>query len=386
MNQESNYLESAAKCTRCGNCQYFCPTYNASRVESFTARGRLQLVRSQAGQPDAAFSDTFVKRMNQCLLCGNCSSICPSGIQTEAIIEAVRADCVRANGPSTPLGLTRDNIARAGSITGDAPANRLLWFKNIEDKLAGMKINERAEYAYLTGCVPALYPSSYSIPQSFVLLLRQAGIDFTLVGDTENCCGYPLLIGGLPAEARAAAERNVANLARLGVRKIITTCPSCYHMWHDLYPELLGRPLDLQIIHGTQLLASLLQDGRLALKETKRVVTFHDPCDLGRKSGEYDAPRAVLQSIPGVQYREMKHAREDSRCCGGGGNMEMNDAALGGKVAQDRVRQALETGADTIVTACQQCKRTLMGGARQMKARIKVMDISEILSEAVSQS
>lgn len=383
MTDATSALAEATRCTRCGNCQAVCPTYGASRIESYAARGRLELVRRFGAGEATAYSDAFFKRLNQCLLCGGCSSNCPAGVRTEQVIESFRSACARQKGPSAPLGLTRDHIAGSGSITGDDPQNRLLWIQNIAAKVAAIKINQPAEYVYLTGCVPALYPSSYSIPQSFVQILLRYGVDFTLSGDAERCCGYPLLIGGLTEEARRAAMQNVVSLRDLGVRKIITTCPSCYHMWHDLYPQLLGESPGFELIHGTQLLEQLVVSGRLPLREIRRTVTFHDPCDLGRKSGIYDAPRRVLGSIPGIEIKEMKHSRADARCCGGGGNLEMSDAALGGRVAQDRVRQALATGAETIITACQQCKRTLGGGARQLRSRIKINDISEIVAEAL---
>lgn len=382
MKSMEEYRELLLKCTRCGNCQYHCPSYIASRREPLVSRGRLELIRNVLDNK-LEYSDLFFKRMNQCLLCGNCSNICPAGIKTEDIIEAARAECIKKKGVSGPLKAVEENVEKDGNITGDASSNRLLWLENLKGKIEPPKQSEPAEYAYLTGCVPALYPSSYSIPQAFVTLLQKAGVDFTLLGESEICCGYPLIIGGLIEQAKRTAEKNIGILHQLNVKYAVTTCPSCYHMWNDLYPELLGRKPDFKIIHGTQLLESLINENRLKLKEVPVKVTYHDPCDLGRKSGHYDTPRNILRRIPGIELVEMKYTKDDSRCCGGGGNLEMHDPELGNRVAAERIRQAMDTGAKTLVSACQQCKRTLQGGARLQRARIKVMDISELVLEAL---
>lgn len=384
MKELLEYQEMLRKCCKCGNCQYYCPTFRAVKMEPYLARGRVELAAAALDGRIKEYGETLVKRMNQCLLCGNCSKFCPPGVETEKIVVAMRAACIAKKGAAGAIEKVKNSVGSVGNITGDAPENRLLWLENMAAKPEGLKMNEPAEYAYLAGCVPTLYPSSYSIPQAFVTIIKKAGLDFTLLGAGEICCGYPLLMAGMQTEAKSAAEQNMEKLAALGVRKVVTTCPSCYHMWKDYYPELLGESWEkIEVIHGSVLLRDLVKNNGLQFKEKKSVVTYHDPCDLGRKSGIYDAPREVLESIPGVELREMKFKREDAICCGGGGNLEMNDAALSSAVAQNRVKQALATGADTIVTSCQQCKRTLQGGARQLRARIKVLELNEIIKEVL---
>jgi len=371
---------SIFKCTRCGNCQYFCPSYSVSRMETHVARGRLQLIKRQLEKGEA-FSESFIKKMNQCLLCGNCSQNCPAGICIEGIVEEARELSTEKQGPQPAMQMTSKNLRDAGNITGDSRENRLLWFENMEGGV--VRINEAAEYLYFAGCVSALYPSSYGIPQTFAALLNKAGVDWSILGEKENCCAYPLLIGGMREEAKKTIDENIRGIKALGIKNIVTTCPSCYHSWKKLYPELVGDMPDIKILHGTQLLAKLAGEGAFKFKETDCTLTYHDPCDLGRKSGIYNEPREVLKSIPGVKLVEMRFNRENAICCGGGGNLEMNDSALSGKVAQLRVSQALDTKAGIIISACQQCKRTLQGGARSMRARIKVMDLSEFLINAI---
>ena len=376
--------EKVTKCNRCGTCQYFCPSYKVTRMETHVARGRLQLIRRSL-ENDTAISRTFVKRMNQCLLCGNCSQNCPAGVITEDLIEGLRELSIEQHGPDPMLETTAKNIQNVGNITGDARENRLLWFQNVDEKTLGgkVRVNEPAEYLYLPGCVATLYPSSYSIPQTFVSLLNKAGLDWSILGEKENCCSYPLIIGGMKEEAKKAVEKYIKGITDLGVKNIVTTCPSCYCTWTKLYPQILPGMPDIKIFHGTQFLAKLIKEGKFKFKETICTVTYHDPCDLGRKSKIYNEPREILKAIPGVKLAEMKFNRENAFCCGGGGNLEMNDSALSGQVAQLRVSQALDVKAEIIISSCQQCKRTLGAAARQMRARIKVMDLTEFLFSAV---
>lgn len=380
-----DYETMVSACVRCGFCQAHCPTFTATGTEPYLSRGRLEMIKACMDHRLSDKTPRYMERMNQCLLCGNCAQNCPPGVEGHKIIEAARADYIREKGLSGPFGQVAASIAEKGTITGDEPANRMLWINNILEELEGVGMNEPAEYAYFAGCVPTLYPSSYSIPQSFVRILKAAGLSFTLLGQEEICCGYPLLIGGLPERAREMALRNIELIKELGIKKVVTGCPSCFHIWKEEYPGLLEEELDIEIIHSTQMLLELIQSGALKFKEISSNITYHDPCDLGRKSGVFEEPREILQRIPGVSLREMKYNRLDARCCGGGGNLEVNDAGLSGKVAKDRVKQAQATGADTIVTACQQCKRTLQKGARLLQSRIKVKDICEIVSEALEE-
>jgi len=143
--------------------------------------------------------------------------------------------------------------------------------------------------------------------------------------------------------------------------------------------------LSFAVQHTTEFIADLLEAGRLPLREDlpEQVVTYHDPCDLGRKGGVFDAPRRILARIPGIQLVEMPENREGSYCCGGGGNLESFDPELSKAVAARRVRQAAETGAGVILSACQQCERTLASAARAGRVRVRVKDIVEIVLEAV---
>jgi Fe-S oxidoreductase len=228
-----------------------------------------------------------------------------------------------------------------------------------------------------------MYPRVYSVPQSFVQILEQAGEDFTTLGGDEWCCGFPLEIAGMGHEVPELARHSVETVRAIGARRLVTTCPSCYHTWAHQYPRLLGEPLGFEVLHATEFLADLIDEGKIELHGFRFPVTYHDPCDLGRTSGIYDAPRRIIQAIPGIEFTEMAENRELALCCGGGGDAEMADAELTAAVGKRRIEQAQETGAKVVVSACQQCNRTLAEAARKNRIRVRAMDITEVVWRAM---
>jgi Fe-S oxidoreductase len=204
-----------------------------------------------------------------------------------------------------------------------------------------------------------------------------------MLGGDEWCCGFPLRIAGMGDSARELMRHNVDSVLALGAKRLVTTCPSCYHTWKHEYPELLGEPLGFEVLHATEMLADLAESGALKLNPIEATVTYHDPCDLGRTSGIYEAPRRIIRAIPGVQFKEMEDHHELALCCGGGGDAEMANAELTQAVGKRRLAQAQATGAGYILSACQQCKRTIASAARREKARVRVLDIAELVWQSM---
>ena len=260
-----------------------------------------------------------------------------------------------------------------------------MWTENLPTPPAGIG-KERAEVVYFVGCVSAMFPRSYSVAQSFVELLEKAGVDYGLLGKQEWCCGYPQAISGNQEQAGTTMRHNLEAVRAMGARTLVTTCPSCYHFWKHTYPVALGEEIDIEVMHATEFVADLLEADRLPLREDLReqVVTYHDPCDLGRKGGVFDAPRRILAQIPSVTLVEMPENREGSDCCGGGGNLESFDPELSKAIAAKRIHQVAETGAKTVLSACQQCERTLFSAARSERIRIRAKDIVELVLEATA--
>jgi heterodisulfide reductase subunit D len=234
---------------------------------------------------------------------------------------------------------------------------------------------ERAKVVYFTGCVASYFPMTKRIPQSFVQILDKAGVDFTLLGGEEWCCGFPLIAAGMKKKAETYMEHNLEKVREKGAESVIFACPSCYHTWAEAHAE--GNCL--QLFHSTQFLKKMIDEGKIRFKEKTTKVTYHDPCDLGRASGVYEAPREILRAIPGVELVEMEGNRDHCKCCGGGGNLEMVRPDLSAAMAQAKIEEIKATGAEMVITACQQCIRSIQGNARRKKIPIVVMDIIEFV-------
>jgi Fe-S oxidoreductase len=395
----SAYYNEAVRCIRCGLCQGVCPVFGVLRTEGAVARGKVQLAKGLA-EGTLAPSPTMRERLFCCLDCNACVQSCPSGVKVTDLLAAAKGELARANLLPEGLAQLEATIARTRNILGEANEGRLMWSEGLPEPLApagspspagqsatGDKLSAPqtpAEVALFVGCLASFYPLAYGIPQAFWQLLQVAGVQTTMLGGEEWCCGFPLLGAGLVAQAQELAAHNIAQVRALGVRALVATSPSCYHTWRDVYPDLAGEPLGFEVLHSTQLLEQLLVAGRLRPRGLgPLVVTYHDPCDLGRKSAVYDAPRRLLASIPGVTLVEMARSRENAMCCGGGGNLETVDADLSITIARQRLAQADEVGAQVLASACQQCKRTLFGAAKRARSRIKVLDVTELLWQAM---
>ncbi len=375
--------QEARICAHCGYCQAVCPTYAAIGWESAGPRGRMAIAAVAARDGDLAPEAS--QRIYECTLCGYCREACATRIDTmTAWLETRRRLAAQGALDHLPLSRLRDNLGQARNVTGDPAENRLMWQADLESADPGLNGRPGAAVGYFVGCVTGLYGQGHPIAQAAAEIFSRAGLDFTTLGSEEWCCGFPSLGLGLPEEAATVARHNLAAVQALGAQTVVTTCPSCFHMWRDVYPGLLGAAPALEVLHASELMARLLAEGRVELAPRPARVTYHDPCDLGRNSGIYDAPRAVLRAIPGIELIEMAEARENALCCGGGGNLEAVNPALVAEIARRRIAQAVETGATILVTPCQQCKRTLASAARKERVRLKVLDLNEIVRQAMA--
>ncbi len=363
-------------CIQCGTCSASCPTAYAM---DYTPRQLWKLI--QLGLKDEVVnSRTFWL----CTTCRACTVRCPRGIDLTQTMLMLKEYAVReALKVPEGIGILRETVTTDHNISGDDNETRLIWAENLESKPEGIEAKKGAEVLYFVGCVSAFYPQAYSIPQSMVQIFERAGVSFTTMGGQEWCCGYPLYGAEMKDLVAELAQHNLERVKELGSTRLVTTCPSCYYAWTHVYPEFVELPAGLEILHAVEYLKQLLDQGGIELGEVERIVTYHDPCDLGRKSGVFDAPRALLNSIPGLEFREMAMHGENAMCCGGGGDVEISDRQVTGEVGVLRMQQAQETGAEAVISACQQCKRTLLTGARQAKIRMRAMDISELVLESM---
>ena len=382
-------------CTRCGNCVEWCPTYNEKEQENITPRGKIttqkEMITKQYGLlarlfgpkslGDGAYAH-FSEGVYDCTLCGRCAVVCPVHIQTRDLWIAMREQCVAEGVYPELLNVLQENVTTHYNISGDDNANRLIWTDNLPQVPEGIRA-AKAEVVYFVGCVSSFYPLTYPIPQGFATVMDRLGINFTTLGGAEWCCGFPLIIAGMGQAAHDIIKHNVEAVRAAGAKTLVASCPSCYHTWKHEYEHVIGEPLGFEVLHATEVMVDWIDEGRLKLGPFEHPVTYHDPCDLGRTSGIYDPPRRIIQAIPDVQFTEMEDHGEYSLCCGGGGDVEMADADLSAAIARRRLGQAEATGAKVLLSACQQCKRTLQAGARREKIRLKAMDLVELVEQVM---
>ncbi len=377
-------------CTGCSLCTDVCPAVSASENGQLSALYRLaqlrRIMRSRRGllrrlfgrqslTPEQlkAFSDTVFR----CTLCGRCQEVCPSGIMLKNLWLSLRQDLVHDNAYPGKVDMIAENIAQSHNVFDEDNEERAEWVEDMDDAPDDGYLKDKAEVVYFTGCVSSYFPMVQSIPIAVAEIFDAAGVDFTLLGEDEWCCGFPMLGAGLADQAGKLIDHNVQAVKAKGAKKVVFSCPSCYRMWKEHYPD------EFELWHVTQFMNELISSGQLVPGRLPLKVTYHDPCDLGRGGGEYAAPRQILNAIPGIELVEMEHNRENCLCCGGGGNLEMIDAGLSNDIAGAKLEEALGTGADTIITACQQCVRTMTAFARKNKKPVKVMDITQLVHDSL---
>ncbi len=383
-------LEMAA-CTNCQMCADVCPAVKASQKGDLSAVARMQglkkilkrrtgLLRKLFGvaEPTAEQWQEFSNSVFRCTLCGNCHEVCPIGIDLKELWLSIREDLVNVKQFPKKINMIRNNLEESHNVFDEDNEERADWVEDMRAAPDHGYQKDRAEVVYFTGCVAAYFPLAQKIPIALAEIFEAAGVDFTLMGEDEWCCGFPLIGAGLKDLFQEFVDHNLEAVRAKGAKKVIFACPSCYAMWQEHYPHE-----EIDIAHASQYLLELLQAGRIPLKETKMTVTYHDPCDLGRGTREFDAPRDVIRAIPGVHLVEMPHHRENCLCCGGGGNLEMIDAKLSTAIAKNKIDDVLQTGADAVVTSCQQCVRTMTTYAKRNKVPLQVMDITQLIKTAL---
>nr|MCR5259853.1 (Fe-S)-binding protein [Desulfovibrio sp.] len=388
-------------CTECGQCLRVCPAAQASGDVNLSAEERMRklkrllrngsplasLLRRLPGKLGEALGGRFAapseselkdyaSSVFRCSLCGDCEEVCPAKIPVKGLWLSLRQELARTGSAPAKIGMIKDNIAEFRNVFGEDNDERGDWVDDMRRPPEDGCQKAKADIVYFTGCTGAYFPLAQKIPMAFAGLLEQAHADYTIMAGAEWCCGFPLLGSGQGTELPDIVRHNVEAVRARGASTVVFTCPSCYQTWREHYPA------EFKLLHASELLASLATKGRLQLGELAMTVTYHDPCDLGRGSRVFDAPRRALACIPGLKLVEMAHSREHSLCCGGGGNLEMIDAGLSAKMAARRVQEALDTGAQAIVTTCQQCVRTMATYARRNKAPIEVLDLTQILERS----
>lgn len=383
----------AEACTACAFCAEVCPAVAASGDARLSGLARLdglrKLERSRSWLPARILGAkawnperlrSFGEKVFRCTLCGRCEQICPSGILLKDLWISLREDMVESRASPDRVQTILRNLSSAHNVFAEEDAERAAWVEEMRRPPRDGFIRPRADVVYFTGCVAAYFPMAQQIPIALAELFEVLEVDFTLLGSEEWCCGFPLVGAGLRGRIDETVAHNLESVLQKGASTVVFACPTCYEMWRSRYP---WKEHGLRIYHASEFLALRAAGRSLPLRKVDLTVTYHDPCDLGRGAGVFEPPRQILQSIPGVRLVELAENRERSHCCGGGGNLEMIDPDLSGRIARQKIESILETGARTVVTACQQCVRTLATAARRNKVSLEVLDLVQLVRRAL---
>lgn len=377
-------------CTGCRFCVDVCPAVSASGRGDLSALYRMKGVREILKGRTTLFRKIFRKKgpseeklkeytetVFRCTLCGNCQEICPAGIHLKGLWTSIRRDMVHSGAYPAKIDMIRDNLKKSFNVFAEDNEERADWVEDMKNAPDHGYRKARAEVVYFTGCVASYFPLAQKIPIALSEILDRSGVDFTLLGEEEWCCGFPLVGAGLGELFPTFIEHNLKAVQDKGAKRVIFACPSCYQMWREHYHT------ELPIAHASQFLCELVREGRVPMKELPMTVTYHDPCDLGRGARVFDEPRELIRAIPGVKLVELPRNREECQCCGGGGNLEMIDAKLSSEIAKRKIEEVLGTGAGAVVSSCQQCVRTMITHVKRNKIPLEVLDITQLVHKAM---
>ena len=372
-------LLDTMSCTECSRCQDVCPAYNTGKELSpklliMALRDQVRAQSTAALVPNAV-TDNVVW---DCVTCGACVQECPVGIEHIDHIVDLRRNLVMVESrfPEEAGTMLRD-VDRASNPWGKAQADRAAWADGLDVRVL-QPGEPPPDVLFWVGCAPAFDERAKQGARSTAKLLKQAGVDFAILGPREACTGDPARRMGDEYTYQRLARQNVETLNESKVTKIVTTCPHCFNTIGNEYADFGG---GYEVVHHTEFLAELVREGKLQPEAGSRKITYHDSCYLARHNDVLSAPRE-LASASGQAVEMPRHGRR-TFCCGAGGARMWMEERRGRPINEERVREAAETGADTLAVACPFCTVMLDDGVRNTGTKMEVIDLASLLHEAV---
>ena len=362
-------------CMQCGLCTNLCPwrLVPGETSEHFNIRHMQRL--GQMGME--GFEDE--KSLFACSTCGMCQSNCPRGVKIIDNVRAMRSSIVGAGMPPANLRPVLGGAHANGNPWSGPREKRVDWQQGLDVPSFGPD----KEYFLFVCCHSCYDPRSTKIARSIIRLLNHAGVSYGVIGAEESCCAESVHKVGDEELFQKLAQSNIDLFNARGVAKIITTSPHCLWTFQNEYPEMGG---EWEVVHYAQLLAQLIEDGRLSFTAgPEQNVAFHDPWYLGRHSGIYDAPRELLEKACGGAVNELERTRERSLCCAGGGGRIWAEIPMGERFAELRIVDACNRGAQVLATSCPYCVNMLTDACKSLDRQevLDIKDIAELLAAAL---
>lgn len=378
-------------CTRCGRCQNQCPAYASGKplnpkkviqdlLSKFSDKGNKRSGNDLeiAKQSVDVISDNGITEDEvwACTTCRACQEVCPVYIEHIDKLIDIRRNLVmeQSRFPDTAMRALR-SIEDRGHPWRGTRSMRTDWTEGLDVKIVSQ--TSEIDILYWVSCTSALEERNMKVAAAFTKVLKAAGINFGILGNEEVCCGEPARRLGNEYLFQTQALHTLELLKSYNVNTIVTTCPHCYNTFKNEYPQFGGK---LQVFHHSQYIADLVKSGKLKMQNgIEKLVTYHDPCYLGRYNSIYKSPRRLLNSIPGVQVMEMDRNHQYSFCCGGGGGHMWMEEHTGRRISDIRIEDAIQTKADILATACPYCIQLLGDRIRVRDLEsIEIMDIAEL--------
>lgn len=419
----ADYREYMERCVRCSLCKWIptprisgwrfsagCPSIKYGKFHAYSGGGKaITALGLVEGKVD--YTDEMMKTVHACSMCGACDIACrlimADMVEPLEIIRELRVKLVEDGAIDPVHMMIVDSLKREDNVLGKPKADRANWAEGL-----GVKdiMEDKAEVFLHVGCQLAYDEQLWPVIQGAVILLKEAGVDFGIAEKEEVCCGGRAYEMGYKGEFENYAESMIGRVKESEAKILLTCCSDGYGAFKQLYPMIGQGFEDIEVIHITSFIDRLVKDGKIGFShEVPKRVTYHDPCHLGRLgesyipwdgtyktvqnamlvtapakevrfgvNGVYDAPRNILNSIPGLDFVEMERIREYAYCCGAGGGAKEAYPDFALMAAGERIEEAKSTGAEALITACPWCERTFRDAIEEMGEKMEVYDVVEI--------
>ena len=398
----SEFENAALACAQCGQCRaanwpskgifHSCPVTKVDGIAKFEpllARGK-NIIMKGLLWGHLKLSQEISDVIFQCTLCGLCEEVCFNS-QSESFefplhnimdhvntYEALRADLVEAGFPiESQVPMNKAMVELLNPYERDNK-EKVNWTEKLDFKIKNAN-TEEAEILYFVGCTSGLTPDIEKVAIATAKIFNKLGVDFSVFGEHEVCCGSVGMRSGDRKSFGKVAEKNAELFKGRGIKRIVTSCAGCYRTFKKDYRERLG---DIEIVHTVEFLRDIINNKDIKLKNLDIKTTYHDPCHLGRHMNVYEAPRDLLNKISNLT--EMKTNRVGAMCCGAGGGVKKGFPELSMEIAKNRVKEAEDTGAEYLVSTCPFCWRNLNDAIVSTGSNLKMVDLVELLLESIS--